>query len=98
MLDIFVMQQNYRSRCLVTIDNEQSVVNVFESEKCKSAAAFLVVKPSKTSVGKSGMCRMTERLRARDSSNFDDNTFSVASDVGEYLFFSGIKNIKFTTN
>ena len=28
MLDTFVMQHNYRSRYLVTIDNAQSIVNM----------------------------------------------------------------------
>ena len=41
------MQHNNRSHYLVTIDNEQSIVMVFNYEKCKIEDAFLVLKPSK---------------------------------------------------
>ena len=51
MLDIFVMHFNYHSRCLVKIDNEQSIVNMrvspmshvvsfYKYEKCKFEEAF----------------------------------------------------------
>ena len=47
MLDFFMMQYNYRSRYLVRIDNEQSLVNVYKNEKCKVEEAFLDLNPSK---------------------------------------------------
>ena len=57
------MQYNYRSRYLVTIDNEQSIVNVYKYEECKFDEAFLVLKNSKFTslfLGKSCLCYFTE--------------------------------------
>ena len=41
------MQHIFRSRYLVTIDNELSIFNIYEYEKCKLEDAFIVLKPSK---------------------------------------------------
>ena len=56
MMDIFVMQHNYRFRYLITIDNEQSTVNmqaaptdhvviIYKYEKWKFEEHLLVIKP-----------------------------------------------------
>ena len=58
-----MIQHNYQSQYLVTVDDEQSSVNVYEYEKCKFEEAFLVIKPSKILsifIGKSCFCPMTE--------------------------------------
>ena len=52
MIDISVMQHKFRSRYLVKIDNELSIVNIYENDKCKLEDAFIVLKPSKKLVGK----------------------------------------------
>ena len=103
MLDISVMQHNYRSRYLVRIDNEKSIVNNYKYEKSKVEKTFLVLKPSKILsifIGTSCLCRMTEKSGACQSSDFDGNTILVGSDdigYNEYVFVSGFEIIKFTT-
>ena len=46
MLNNFVLQHNYRSSYRVTINDEQSIVNVYKYENCKFQEPFLVLKPS----------------------------------------------------
>ena len=46
MLNNFVLQHNYRSSYRVTINDEQSIVNVYRYENCKFQEPFLVLKPS----------------------------------------------------
>ena len=78
------MRQNYRSRYLVTVDNEQSIVSFIEYENCKFEENFLVLKSNKKFTGKRPTCRMTEMTGACDSSDFDSNTSLVGDDlVGE---------------
>ena len=91
------MTSNYRSRYLVAIDNEHSIVNIYIYEKCKFEKLFLVVKPSGKFVGKSRMCRMTEMSGACDNSDFDGKTNLVGSDVNGYIFVSGFEIINFRT-
>ena len=77
------MQYNYRSRYLVTIENEQSIVNVHKHKKCKLEEVFLVLKPSKNLsmfVGQNYLCRMTEVSGVCDSSDFVGNTILVVRD------------------
>ena len=101
-MHIFVMQYNCLCRFLVAIDNEQSIIKVSKTEKCKFEEAYLVLKPNKTLskfIEKSCMRTMTEVSRACDSSDFDSNTTLVGSDdigCNEYVFFSGFELIKFT--
>ena len=45
--ETYIMQDNYPSRSLVTIDNEQSIVNVYSYAKCKNEEAFIMIKRSK---------------------------------------------------
>ena len=54
------MQHNYRSRYLLTFDNEHSRVNIHNYEKCNFEEAFPLSKPSKIFIGKRRICRMTE--------------------------------------
>ena len=89
MLHIFVIQHNYRSRYLDTIDSEHFMINIYKYEKCKFEEAFLLLKPCKKFVEKSRICRMTEFAEVCDSSVFDGNTIIVESDDNENIFVSG---------
>ena len=97
------MQHNYRSGDLVTIDNEQFIVNYYNYEKCEFEEAFLALKLRKIFsilIGKNRMCRMTEVSVACDSSDFDGYTISVGSDdfgYNKYVSISGLENMKFAT-
>ena len=62
MSDLSRMQHNYHSRYLVTIDNEQSIVNIYKHEKCKFEESFLVLKSSKKFIEKNGICRMSHEF------------------------------------
>ena len=84
------MQHNYCFRYLVTIDNEQPIVNVYIFEKCRIEEAFLVIKPSKklsVLFGRSCLCPMTEVWADRDVSVPDGNTLLLGSVEKEYRFF-----------
>ena len=103
MVNIFVMQHNYRSRYLGTTDKEQSIVSVYIYEECKCQEAFIVLKFSKIFslyFGINRIIRTTETSEACDSSDFDGNTILVRSDnIGNniYVFFSGFEFINSTT-
>ena len=77
---MFVMLYNYRFRHPGTIDNEQSIVNIYKFDKCKLEETSLMLKPSKKIAGKSRKCRMTEMSGPCDGSGFDDITVSVGGD------------------
>ena len=96
MFDTIVMQHNYRSRNLVTIDNEQSIVNNYIYEKFKFEEAFLVLNPSKTFIGNSRMCRKTEISGDRDRPDFDGKTVLAGCDDNEYIFRSRFEIINFS--
>ena len=91
------MQHNYRSRYLLAIDSEHSIVNIYKYEKFKFEKLFLVLKPSEKIVGKSRMCRITEMSGACDNSDFDGKTKLVGSDVKGFIFISGFEIINFKT-
>ena len=91
------MQHKYRSRVLVTIDNEHFMVNIYKYEKCKFEEAFLILKPGKIFARKRRICKMTKMSGGCDSSNFDGNTISVGGDDMDYMFISGFEIIKFST-
>ena len=91
------MQRNYCSRYLVTIDNKQSRVNLYENERSKFEEVFLLLKACKRFVGKSRTCRMTEMSGVCDSSDFDLKTFLIGSDDNEYILISAVEIIKFST-
>ena len=91
------MRHNYSSHNLVTIDNEQSLVNIYEDEKSKFEETFLVSKLSKIFIGKSPICRMIEMSEARESSDFDGNTVLLESDDNDFIFIFGFEIIKFST-
>ena len=97
-MDLLLMQQNYRSRCLVTIDNEQSIVNVYKYQKCQFEEAFLVLKPSEmlsVFISKSCICSKTEVWVDCDISDCDGDTLLVRGDINEYVSTSGFDIIKF---
>ena len=58
MMDIYIMQYNYRSRCLVVI-NENTYVSVYKHEKYKFDQPFLSFQTKNTYIGKSKSCGMT---------------------------------------
>ena len=90
MLDISLMQYNYRFRYLVTIDNEESIVNFYKHEKCIFEEAFLKTKPSKllsVFIGKNCVCPTTEVRSDCDISDFDGNTMLLGSDHKIYNKF-----------
>ena len=96
-MDVFVMRHHYRSRCLVTIDNELSTFYVCKDENCKIEKAFLLLKPCKiltVFIGKSCICRTIQISAVCDSFDFDGNTILVGRDdngYNNYVFISGLK-------
>ena len=82
------MQPIYRSRYLVTIENEQLIFSVYKDKKCKVDEPFLALKSSKTSslfIGKSCSCKITEMMGDDD---FEGNTISTGSRDSEYVLIS----------
>ena len=88
------MQHNCRFRYQVTIDNEQSIVNVYKYEKCKLEETFLVLKLSENLskfIGTTHKFIMTKMSGACNSSDFDGNTILLGSDdidYDKYVFVS----------
>ena len=108
---MFVMQDNYRWRYLVTVDKEQSIVNVYKKEKCIFEDALLLIEPIKllsVFIVESCICPKTEVWADRDNSDFDGETILPGSDdIGykqslsmrydnEYIFTSGFEIINFS--
>ena len=97
---MFVVQHNYTSRYLVTIDNEQFIVNVYKDEKCKFEETFIVIKPSKmlsVFMGKCCISPLNEVWADRDTSDFDGHTILQGSDENDFIFISGFQIIKLST-
>ena len=70
-MDIFMMQYNYHSNCLV-INN--SGVYVYKHEKCQFDQPFLSFQPKHIFSGKSKICESTHFSGANDNSDFEGNT------------------------
>ena len=73
MMDIYMMQYNYRSRYLVVI-NDNTYISVYKNEKYKFDQQILSFPAKNIFIGKSKICAMTEFSGALDNSNFDGNT------------------------
>ena len=94
-MDIFMIQYNYESKCLVVIDGD---VYVYKYEKCKFDQPFLSFQPKHIFIGKSKVCPMTESSGANDSSGFDGNTLLLEFENNEYVYISGLEIVSFKTD
>ena len=73
MMDIYMMQYNFRSGYLVVI-NEKTHVSVYKNEKYKFGQPFLAFLSKNIFIGKSKVCSMTDFSGALNNSIFDGNT------------------------
>ena len=94
-MDIFMMQDNYRSKYLVVIDGD---VYVYKYENCKSDQLILSFKPKHVFIGKSKVCPMTQFSGAKDGSGFDGNTLSLECENNDYVYISGLEIFKFKSD
>ena len=94
-MDIFMIQDNYRSKYLVVIDGD---VYVYKYEKCKFDQPFLSFKPKRIFIGKSKVCPMTEFSGAGDKIDFDGNTYLLECEDNEYVYIYGLEIFKFKTD
>ena len=90
-----MIQQIYRSKCLVVIDGD---VYVYKYEKCKFDQPILSFKPKHIFIGKSKVCPMTQFSGASDSSGFDGNTLLLECENNEYVNFSGLEIFQLKTD
>ena len=95
MMDIFMIQYNYRFKYLVVIDGD---VYVYKYEKCKFDQPFLSFQPKHIFIGPSKLCRMTEFLGANNSHDYDGNTLLLEFEDNEYIYISGLEIFKFKTD
>ena len=87
-MDIFMIQNNYRSKYLVVIDGD---VYVYKYEKSKFDQPFLSFQPKHIFFGKSRVCSKTEVSGADDSPDFNGNTFLLEFEDNEYVYISGLE-------
>ena len=97
MMDIYIMQYNYRSRYLVLI-NENASVSVHKHEKYKFDQPFLSSQAKNKFICKSKTCSMTEFSGALKNPNFDGKTFSLECEKSKYVFISGLEIFEFITS
>ena len=85
MMNIYIMQYNYRSKYLVVI-KENTYVSVYKYEKYKFEQPFLSFQPKHIFIGQSKVCLMTQFSGAADnSSDFDGNTLLLELENNEYI-------------
>ena len=95
MMEIYIMQYNYRNRYLVVIDGD---VYVYKYDKYKFDPPFLSYKPKHVFIGKSKVCEMTEFSQAEDKDGFDGNTLLLECEDNEYVYNPGLEISKFKTD
>ena len=96
MMDIYMMQYNYRSRFLVVI-NEITFVSVYKYEKNKFDQPFLSFQVRNFLIGKSKICSMTEFSGALNN-HFDGNTMLLECEDSKPIYISGLENFEFRTD
>ena len=98
MMNIYIMQYNYRSKYLVVI-NENTYVPVYIYEKYKFDQPFLSFQPKHIFIGQSKVCPMTKFSGAAvNSFDLDGNTLLLELENNEYIYISGLEIIKFKTD
>ena len=97
MIDIYIMQCNYRSRCLVVI-NENTYVSVYIYETNKFDQPFLSFQGINVFIGKSRICEMTDFSGALNNPNFDGNTILLECEDSKYVYISGLEVFEFKTS
>ena len=90
MMDIYIIQYNYRSRYLVVI-NENNYVSVYKYEKYKFDQPFLSFPAKNVLTGKTKICEMTEFSGALDNSNFDGNTILLDVRISKTFIFQDLR-------
>ena len=90
MMDIYIMQYNYQSRCLVVI-NENTLVSVYKYGKHKFNQLVLCFQAKHIFIGKSKICEMTEFSGVNDSSDFDGVTVLLEVEDKKYVYNSGLE-------
>ena len=97
MMDIYMMQYNYRSRYLVVI-NQNTYVSVYKYEKNEFDQPFLSFQVKNIFIGKSKICSMTEFSGALNKSNFDGNTILLEFEDSKYVYISRLEIFEFRTD
>ena len=96
MMDIYIMQYNYRIKFLVVIDGN---VYVYKYDKYKCDPPYLSFKPKHIFIGKSKVCDMTEFSRTVDNdSDFQGNTLLLEVGDRKYVYISGLEITDFRTD
>ena len=96
MMDIYIMQYNYRHRYLVVKDAD---VYVYKYENYKFDKPFISFKPKHIFLGKSKVCDMTEFSGAAvNDSDFESNTLLLEFEDRNYVYFSRLEITKFETS
>ena len=94
-MDIFMIQNNYRSKYLVVKDGD---VYVYKFQKSKFDQPIHSFKPKHNFIGKSKVCPMIQFSEAKDNSSFDGNTLLLECEDIEYVYISGLEIFKFKTD
>ena len=94
-MDIYILQDNYRNKFLVVIDDN---VYVYKHRKCNFDPPFPSFQAKFIFVGKSRVCEMTEFSEAEDKVEFDGNTLLLQCENNEYVYISGLEFFKFKTD
>ena len=94
MMDIYIMQYNYRSGYLVVI-NGNAYVSVYKYEKDKFVQPFLSSQAKFIFIGKSRLCEMTEFSGALNNPDFDGNTILLEFEDSIYVYNSGFEIFEF---
>ena len=81
-MQIFMIQHNYRSRCLVMIHGD---LYVYEYDKCKFDQPLLSFQAKDIFFGESKACKMIDFSGANDSSDLDGNTILLECEDNEYV-------------
>ena len=97
MMDIYMMQYNYRSTYLVVII-ENIYVSVDKYENNKFDQPLLYFQPKNIFTGKSRICEMTDFSVALNNPEFDVNTILLECEDNEYDYISGLEIFKFKTD
>ena len=82
MMDIFILHNIYRSKCLIVINGH---MYVYKYEKRNFDQPFLSFQAKHIFLGESKVCELTKFSAANDSTCFDGNTVLLHREDNEYV-------------
>ena len=97
MMNIYILQYNYRSRYLVAI-NENTNVSVHKTEKYIFDQPSLSFQAKIVFIGESKICAMKEFFGALNNPNFDGHTILLEYEDNKYVYSSGLDIFEFRTD